>query len=241
MAKQRDSKLVGTVGNLIFYNFRGEYCMRAKPASVRRTKASVNSGFNFGKASRMSRQIRSLIEPINPSKSDIQVSYRLTGALNQFISWKEKQDPASIDLKSVLPFIDEFQFNDQANLTDIFAIKVSVKTTEPGLMEISLASFIPSQSLHAPRNTSSILFNMILTGTSLIDVETELLGTVETEIPYTGETFQQPVISIPVVAKPGDLAIMVMSVRYLVNKNDKIEMLTDKKKLPCGIAWAGLY
>ncbi len=37
MARQRDSKLVGTVANLIFYNRLGEYCMRTKPVDVRRT------------------------------------------------------------------------------------------------------------------------------------------------------------------------------------------------------------
>jgi hypothetical protein len=55
MAKQRDSKLVGTIGNLIFYNHLGDYRMRTKPDSVRRSSASVNSGLNFGKASKISR------------------------------------------------------------------------------------------------------------------------------------------------------------------------------------------
>ena len=40
MARQRDAKLVGTFGNVIFYNREGQYCMRAKPVSVRRTRAS---------------------------------------------------------------------------------------------------------------------------------------------------------------------------------------------------------
>ena len=30
MARQRDSKLVGTIGNLIFYNHRGDYRMRTE-------------------------------------------------------------------------------------------------------------------------------------------------------------------------------------------------------------------
>src|ERR1700682_5310333 len=92
MARQRDSKLVGTIGNLIFYNYHGDYRMRTKPVSVRRTKASVKSGFNFSKASKMSRQIRELITSINPCKSDNRVMYRLTGALNKLINWKDKQD-----------------------------------------------------------------------------------------------------------------------------------------------------
>src|SRR3979409_1483417 len=111
MARQRDSKLIGTVSNLIFYNFRNEYYMRSKPVSVKRTRASINSGFNFGKASKISKQIRNIIEPINPCKSDKKIAYRLTGALNRFISWKEKQDTISMVDQTSLPFIQNFQFN----------------------------------------------------------------------------------------------------------------------------------
>ena len=127
MGRQRDSKLVGTVGNLIFYNRLGEYLMRTKPETVRRTKASVNSGFNFGKASKISAQIRNQVASINPCKSDIRVLYRLTAAMNKFISWKEKKDAASVKMPDKLPFIYGFQFNDQADLTSITSIKASLK------------------------------------------------------------------------------------------------------------------
>jgi hypothetical protein len=118
MAKQRDAKLVGTIGNVIFYNRAGEYCMRAKPGNVRRTEATVSRGLNFGRASRISRQIRTLIDEINPSKSNIQ-AYQFNGAINKFISWKEKKDAAFITMPKKLPFIYGFQFNDQADLSSI--------------------------------------------------------------------------------------------------------------------------
>ena len=146
MARQHDSKLVGTINNLIFYNFRGAYYMRAKPVSVKRTRASVSSGFNFGKASRIGRQIRDIIEPINPRVSDKRMMYRFTGAWNKFISWLEKQDPASPVRKSGLPFIQGFQFNEHSDLESIRAIQVSVNSPEPGLMEIRFAPFVPGRS-----------------------------------------------------------------------------------------------
>ena len=239
MGRQRDSKLVCTIGNLIFYNRLGEYCIRTKPVDVKRTRASIHSGFNFGKASRIGRQIRNLIGPINQSKSDSLTINRLNGAINKFISWKEKKDAASVTMPKKLPFIYGFQFNDQADLTSIIAIKVSIKSSEPGLIEISLDSFIPSRALHAPANTNRILFKMILLDTNLKDAETHLLGKTEIEIPYSSEPFQPPVISLQACAKPGDLIMMVMSVQYLVNKNGDVELLNDKKKLPCGVVWTG--
>ncbi len=55
----------------------------------------------------------------------------------------------------------------------------------------------------------------------------------EIEIPYSNETIQPPILSIPASAKPGNLTIMVMAVQYMLNKNGDVKMLRDKKKLPC--------
>jgi hypothetical protein len=237
MARQRDSKLVGTVGNLIFYNHRGDYRMRTKPVSVKRSDASIKSGLNFGKASKISRQIRSLIASINPSKSDNHAMYRFTGALNKFISWKEKQEPGSTVRQSGTAFINGFQFNDHSDLTSITAIQVSVKTTETGLMEISFASFIPGQSLHAPYNSNYILLKIILTRTNLAEVKTEKMAAAEIEIPYSNESFLPPVISMPVIPQRGSVMMMIIAVQYMVNRKEGVGMLKDLKKLPLGIAW----
>ena len=238
MARQHDSKLVGTIGNVIFYNRMGKYCMRAKPVSVKRTRASISSGLNFGKASKISKQIRILIEEINPSKSNIQ-AYRLNGAINKFISWKEKKDAAFIKMPKKLPFIYGFQFNDRADLSSITAIQSTIQLTEPGLTKISLLPFIPGQSLHATTKTNSIFLKMILIGMSLEKAEAYTLGKAELMIPYSNEAFYPPAISIPTSPKPGDLVILVMSVQYMVSKNEEIKLLNDIKKLPCGVVWAG--
>src|ERR1700690_4251269 len=238
MARQHDAKLVGTVGNVIFYNRMGEYCMRAKPVSGRRTGAFISSGLNFGKASKISRQIRTLIEKINPSKSNIQ-AYRLNGAINKFISWKEKKDAAIITMPTKLPFIYEFQFNDQVDLSSITAIQPSIKSTDPGLTKISLLPFIPGQSLQATAHTNSVFLKMSLIGISLEKAETYHLGKSVLVVPYSNETFHPPVISIPAAPKPGNLVILVMAVQYMVSKNGEVELLNDTKKLPCGVVWAG--
>ena len=161
--------------------------------------------------------------------------YRLTGALNKFISWKEKKDAASVTMPDKLPFIYGFQFNDQVDLTSITSIKASLKLAEPGVTEISLAPFIPNESLHAPANTNHIVFNMMLLGINLQDVRTELLCNSEIEIPYSDEIFQPDALSMAESAKRSDLAILVMAVQYMINKNGDVEVLNDKKKLPCGV------
>ncbi len=241
MARQCDSKLTGTVNNLIFYKFRGGYYMRTKPVSVKRSRASVHSGLNFGKASKISKQIRNQIVTINPSKSGSRTMYRFTGALNKYIGWQEKQDPASPVRRNGLPFIQGFQFNEQADLSSIMAIRVSISSSESGLMEIRFAPFVPGEALQAPFNTDHILLKWIITSTGLADVKTEKLAMGEMRIPYVHELFQPPVISIPVIAKPENMMLMVLAVQYMVNKKNGIELLGDVKKLPCGVIWAGRW
>jgi hypothetical protein len=239
MARQHNSQLVGTVNNLIFYKFREHYCMRLKPGYVRRTKASVKSGLNFGKASRIGRQIRDVIYPINPCNSDKTMICRFTGALNKMISWKEKQDPASPYLKKGLLFVSEFQFNEQADMP--LAIQPAVKFTGSGLMEIQLSPFVSAETLHAPFYTDHIVFKMIVSSTSLTEMKTEKVGMTEIKIPYNHEIFQPSAITMTVSKNQERLILMVLAIEYFVNKKDRVQMATMPGKLPCGIVWAGFH
>jgi hypothetical protein len=43
---------------------------------------------------------------------------------------------------------------------------------------------------------------------------------------------------MPGVPKPGDLKILIMAVQYIVNNKKREELLSNKKKMPCGVVWA---
>ena len=239
MGRQIDSKLVGTIRNLIFYNHQGNYRMRLKPESVRRSPASVRSGLNFGKASKLSRSVRSLIAPINPSSNDSHSANLFTGALSKFINWQEKQLPLASGLQKDLPFISGFQFNGHANLSSIHAIRVSVNTIESGLVEFRFAAFVPSEALHASIYTDHILFKVMLITVNFTDLTCEKISMTEIDIPHIGGTIQPPFISLPATKVSGKLTLMVMTVQYIVNRKNAGQMISDLKKQPCGVVWAG--
>jgi hypothetical protein len=240
MSRQRESKIVGTFNNVIFYNHLGQYCMRIKPSDVRRTEASVHSGLNFGKASRIGKQIRNLVRLIYPVQSDSLVMNRLNGAINKFLSWKEKMVAVSNSMPPKLPFIYRFQFNSQSDLSTIRAIEPIVMSTDAGTKEINFAPFIPGQSLQAPSKTASFSLRMMMISVNLHDTETRILGKFEIEIPYTNEMFQMPVTNATVPGQPGDLIMVIVSIEYMVKKNGAVVLLNDKKKQPCGITWASI-
>jgi hypothetical protein len=241
MGRQRGVKMVGTIGNVIFYNYLGEYCMRTKPASVKRTESSIHAGLNFGKACRIAKQVRSQLATINPSKSDIRMIYRFNGVLNKFITWKEKIDKADLKVPRVLPYIQDFQFNEEGDLSSMRSIKAIMNPAGSDERALEFAPFTPDRDLFAPGQTDHIFFKSKLIRINLADTETNLLAESETEIHYSDTIFQPAAIRIPDSLKPGDLVILILAIQYMVNRKGEIELLEDKKKMPCGILWAGLF
>jgi hypothetical protein len=240
MAKLDKNTRKGTLGEFIYYNWKGKQCIRAKPVKFERTEASVKSAFNFGKASRMGSNFRDVIKSINSSKKDIQVTYRFTGALNKFISWKEKQVSIPADLSGGLPYLKDFQFNDQADSSNMTFLKVSAKINTPGNIEISLPSFRTKKSAPYYIYANQIKCKMILAGIDLDTDEADEYGNAVIETPYKEEIFNLPIVTMRTAAEPGKLMILILALQYFASKNDESDMLTDKKKLPCGIALAYL-
>jgi hypothetical protein len=244
MAKKSNNNLQGNLANVIHYEWKGKQCVRAMPRKFKRTEASVKSGFNFGKASRLSREIRQLISYINPCKDDNTVMFRFTGVLNQFISWKTKHSPVPDGTLNDLPFISDFQFNDQCDLSNTPALKVFAKITSPGILEVSLPSFSPHQILGVRFFAYQALCKMILTVSNLDTGVSEIYDTATIEIPIQDEIFQPPLLSMRTSSGKNELVILVMALQYATGLAGgsampaEKEMLTDKKKLPCGIAWA---
>ncbi|HEV3222787.1 MAG TPA: hypothetical protein VGZ90_07910 [Puia sp.] len=240
MAKLENNSRKGTLGEFIYYNWKGKQCIRAKPRKFKRTEASVKSGLNFGKASRLGSQIRHLIQYINPCKNDIQVTYKFTGALNKFFSWKEKQISVPVDISGGLPYLKDFQFNDEADLSNMSFLKVSVKMITPDNLEISLPYFRTKESIPNYIYANRYKCKMILIGIDLDTNEAKDYGKVVIEIPVNVEIFDLPVQTLRTATEPGKLMILVMALQYFRSINDESDMLTEKKKLPCGIALAYL-
>jgi hypothetical protein len=115
----------------------------------------------------------------------------------------------------ILPrhIIQGFRFNEQADLSSIMAIRVTVSSPEPGLMEIHFGPLVPGEALQAPYHTDHILLKWVITSTNFATVETGKPAMGEMIIPYGYEIFQPPVISIPAITKPDIMMLMVLAVQ----------------------------
>ncbi len=239
MARKSNDIIQGTIGTVIHYEWKGKQCMRSMPRKFERTDASVKSGLNFGKASSLSREIRQLIAYVNPCKNDNTVMFRLTGALNQFINWKAKNAPVVNGILSDLPFISNFQFNNQCDLSNISALKVSAAINEPGLLNVTQLPVDPQKTLGAHFFANQVIWKMILIVGNLDTGIAEISDTATFNFP-TDVIFQPPVQSMKTSESTNELVILVRAIQYSTGevKLGRTEMITDIKKLPCSIVWA---
>ncbi|MDP4214395.1 MAG: hypothetical protein Q8918_19120 [Bacteroidota bacterium] len=237
MAKQGTIRLQCTIGENIFYSLRGGYYMRRKPAEVRRTAASVKSGLNFGKASRICRQLRELIAL--PDPADKQPMFRLTGALNKFINWNSSRPASGQGRLTGLPWLTDFQFNERAMVAGIKVMQIRVETTSPGQTELSLSPFIPASALKAPPGTEQVICRITVTASDPDRVSTRLLGKTEINIPVNDWLFQAPGLSLTPAA-PGEIMLVIMALEYQLNQDGGLKSDERMQYRPCGIVWSAM-
>jgi hypothetical protein len=239
MAKKNNNVVQGTLGEVIHYEWKGKQCMRSMPRKFKQTDASVKSGLSFGKASALSREIREDIAYVNPCKKDITVMFRLTGALNKFLSWKSKNAPVVNGILTGLPFISDFQFNTQCDLSNVPALKISAAINEPGILNVTQPAVDPQQTLGAHRFSNQVIWKLILIVGNLDTGKTEISDTATFNFP-PNKIFEPPVLSMQTSKGANELVILIRAIQYSKGAVDlgRTEMITDLTKLPCAIVWA---
>jgi len=84
MAKITSSgHIKGTVGPVSYRNLNGQTIVQSRPGKVKQSKATKESGFDFGRASRTSKAIRLALFPLLRDFQDAAFYRRLTGLVTQ--------------------------------------------------------------------------------------------------------------------------------------------------------------
>jgi hypothetical protein len=87
MAKiDKNGNLKGVIGNLVLRNLNDNEIAQSKNTKVRQTTATKQSGAEFGEATRISRAIRTRLEPFINQWSDAEMHGRFTGQVFKAIS-----------------------------------------------------------------------------------------------------------------------------------------------------------
>ena len=218
MGKQTNIKLRGTVGNTIYYQWKGIHCTRTVPARVRQTGNTRKAASLFGVAVKSAATVRSLVKPLLPAVTDRAVIYALDGAFRKWLHTSPLESTAPAD--DLDPF-EEFSFNPAARLGKLYSIVEASRTNSSDVL-ISLPAFNPLQDVTAPRGTQRLGVEVMAVTLPFSSTEQANCAGAKIMIPYTDAEVPAQQIQIAGVTGLKSLVLITMTVRYYKSENSTV-------------------
>ncbi|HVY74412.1 MAG TPA: hypothetical protein VG890_06250 [Puia sp.] len=236
MGSQKGVIVRATVGNVIYYALDGKGVMRSKPNRIRQTSATVKTGQEFGKASRLGKHIRSIVKPINPCRDDRKVMFRLTGTLNLLVHRRDENPASPEKNQSALAYLDHFQFNKDGAYSCLERIEMEPKLLDNRRSGLQFSSFIPSRIFGSvPSDTTKIYLRVQVIAAEPDRCTAHLLGEADWQIPFGEEPFSPEDLDFKTSAEPGNLLLTVAAAEYERNRNGNMVIDPRLNFRPCGV------
>jgi len=232
MARQKKVILSGRIANVIFYEFRGKPCARATPARVKQTKATKASARQFGKASCMSRLLRSGLDSVLPDPKDKPMMYRLNNALLQ---WLLNYKPARNKLTTDLPFIDQFEFNEESLLSERLKLPLTIDWTKPGKIILDIPKLNPRRDITAPAYTETVHWKIAVTSCSDDLTAVPRKYTTAVDMEYNDKLITVKRITLPFNVQKDEITVVAVGLNYEAAKRGSLQLVRDKQWLPVGV------
>lgn len=228
MGKQGDIKLRGTVGNVIYYQWRDIHCIRTVPARVRQTDNTKLAATKFGLAVKSAAAMRSRLKPMLPDPANNAIRYELDGA---FRKWLHTDPLEKAEPETMIPFFKHFSFNKAATLGKLFRMVNVSRVNEHGLL-LQLPAFNPVRDVFAPKETNSLQLQFTAAALSFDSQVPNKCVSTDWRIPYEDKILPLHEIILPGLTAPQSLALMVMGIRYYRGNQIMIDQIRWK---PVGI------
>ena len=241
MGRAKNLLATGKVGNLIFYEYRGQQCCRTAPGTVKQTAGMKKNSSRFGLAACASGYLRSYLEPIFHDAKDKTMLYGFNSAINK---WLREFQPNENTFSTSNFYIDNFQFNQQALLPVLVKKPINARFTGSGAITIDVPELMPGTDIIAPPNTVHIHYKARVTG-CVLDFNRNYCFHVhhnrddKRNDRITLEYGEQPLppqsISLQIQPMQRALIVVVFGLQYEVRQGKKTALLTDKSWLPVGV------
>lgn len=226
-------RLTGRIGRIIYYESRGTLCSRAMPVKVRQTKATKDRAKEFGKAVRMSAQLRSgLVDVLHDAKARPGM-YSLNYALQ---CWLNEYKPGEAKFSTELPFIDKLEFSDKCTLAGRLKRKIAVDWTNPGKIILSIPELLPFEHIRCPAGTEMVHWKVGAVSCSNSDlpvIQEQVVTGFEME--YNRKTVPARQITLDLPIGSGELVIVVVALKFSFMKRRLRIFRTESNWLPEGI------
>jgi hypothetical protein len=236
MAKTTEIALSGSLGDLIFYKHLGISCARTRPARVRLSRATRRTASLFGIASAMSAAIRRELVSLLPAEKDPMIMYQLNTVLLQGLGTGL---PEAGGLVTRMPFISLYPMIDQNPAWGKMRVDPEINWEEPGTVTLTLPALIPEKQLLAPPGTESVRMQIMALSCKVANpclVSSSHATFVD--ITYNREEQEASRLALPLTQLPGEVALLVLGLKYTVASAENRAVCTKKDWQPVDIIGA---
>jgi len=225
MGKLTDYGFTGKIGDLIYSRVGDSIIVRTAPTKMRQTEATKKRSAEFGRASRIGKNLRMQLKPVIFFPSDNKMHTRLISAL---LLWLRKSYEAGTPCTDIR-FIKGFQFTEGDAISARWRVHLEVSQPKDGLLELKIPAFVPIKKMDAPPGTMSVKCDIAV---ACFNMESGKPGDgISTSICYDYNEVEEPerIVPLPVTTTPGSLIVTAICLQFLVTSMMDLEQMKKKR------------
>jgi hypothetical protein len=231
MASQAPMGLVGRTGNIIHYRIGDKFYARSAPRKFKQTKATKRRATEFGHASGLACNIRSLLVSVIPEPADKKMQGRLVATVFEWLSGGSARTTISTPGE-----LGRFSFTGTGKtVRERWRVAIRIKNPTPGQLQIEIPAFVPKQSIAAPSGTLSV---RCVIAVGVCDKESgRQYGNFSTLLTYeyNDMPLEKQTIPINLPTPNSSLIVMGVSLEYSIMKDGNLRSNRNKAFMPAGI------
>ncbi|HPH84002.1 MAG TPA: hypothetical protein PLC48_01035 [Ferruginibacter sp.] len=212
MAKQINTRITGTIGDIIFYESKGEYLWRTKGKTGVQAPAAKKQASLMGKASAISGKLRAALKPILPEPGNRKIMYSLNNALQQ---WLRNGEQVTTEPLDNIPGLSGFSFYNQVDADMGFRVTMPVSRTADGQISLRLPQFDSPNPIHPLPFSGVIQLHIMAVSCHVEDPSLTTSCEEILTIPYYGNPIAAQEILLPLKTMPGNLTVVAISVNAM--------------------------
>ena len=232
MARQSNVYFIGRKSNVVGSTWKGIPYFRYHPDRINQSEATRQSGANMGKASKIGAAFRHVFAPVLTQPKDKNMQNDFTGVIKKWLQTKpfEQSLPST-----VLPYIENFDFNLHSVLQGAFRVPFKLNTNAEEQLMLEMLAFIPKEKISAPAYTKTVNVHIItatycMASFSMVDSFQTTLS-----IAYTNDTIPAQSFTTPYSLPQQSITMVLVALQYVAGRKGEEKMVEKIGWLPCGI------
>jgi hypothetical protein len=230
MARQEAFITRGRLGNLIFYQRKGNGYVRQAPRRVKQTMATRQSAKDFGHAVQLSKYLRFLLRPALTNWKSREIMYKMNAGL---LSWLRQQTP----IEDNISFIG-LEFNEKSAFKSKFRKELLIDFSVEGKVIITIPALKIPNDIVAPFNTSLIRLDFAVGGSRLQFSQNTAFAAAAIEIPYKDGWTDTITKELDFHCQPDTINVVAVSLHYTTGNGGWAKENVDERWTPATIVAA---